>query len=81
MSSKPNILMMESINVMDSSIEVYVLLLTHSEEDQCGLNSRRDPHYKWVCQWTGEMTLEARERAPLAEDCRFGAYGAADNCL
>lgn len=67
--------------MVDSSIEVYVFLLTHSEEDQCVLYSRRDLHYKWVCLWTEEMTLEARECATLAEDRRFGAYGAADNCL
>lgn len=66
MSSRPNILMMESINTMESSIQVYVFLLTHSEEDQCVLNSRRDLHYKWVCLWTGEMTLEARECDTLA---------------
>lgn len=73
--------MMESINTMESAIEVYVILLTRSEEDQCVLNSRRDLHYKWVCLWTGEMTLEARERATLAEDHRFDAYRAANNCL
>lgn len=66
MSSRPNILMMELINTMESSIEVYVFLLMQSEEDQCVFNSRRDLHYKWVCPWTGEMTLEARERATLA---------------
>ena len=44
MSSRPNILTMKSINTMESSIEVYVFLLMHSEEDQCVLNSGRDLH-------------------------------------
>lgn len=58
--------MMESINTVESSIEVYMFLLTHSEEDQCVLNSRRHLHYKGMCLWTGEMTLKARECATLA---------------